>query len=132
SKRIGPGASRLHEDFLSRPWLEQELLLRYQPGKTMTVAGHLGEAVSIERERVVQVRSNIPDAPQLRFARAQRDRGIEHPVHRAHGVVADPAMHDLPVPDLGVLEQQYVLGQTAQLRKRVEQALDDQRTGHAV
>jgi len=29
-------------------------------------------------------------------------------------------MHDVPVPDLRVLEQQHVLSQIAQIRKRIE------------
>ncbi len=41
-------------------------------------------------------------------------------------------MHDLPAPDLRVLQQQYVLSHIAQLRKRIEQPLDDERAGHAV
>ena len=98
----------------------------------MTVARHLVEPVTVEREQVIQVRSDIPNAPQLRLAGTERNRGIERAIHRAHGVVADPAMHDLPAPDLRVLQQQYVLSQIAQLRKRIEQPLDDQCAGHTV
>src|SRR5207244_6853498 len=72
------------------------------------------------------------DTPQLRLARTERDRGVDHAVHRAYGVVADPARHDFPAPDLRVLEKQHVLVHIAERRKRVEQALDDQRAGHAV
>src|SRR5438876_7803585 len=36
---------------------------------------------------ILQVRSHIPDAPQLRLTRAERDRGVEHAVHRAHGML---------------------------------------------
>src|SRR2546425_13180617 len=98
----------------------------------MPVARHLIKAMSVEREQVVQIRTDIPDAPQLGLAGAKGNRGTEHPVHRAYGVVADLTMHDLPAPDLRILEEQHVLGQTAQLRKRVEQALDVARPGHAV
>src|SRR5437899_4993881 len=98
----------------------------------MTVARHLVETVSVEREQVIQVRSDIPDAPQLGLAGAERNRGIEHPVHRAYSVVADLAMHDFPATDLRVLEQAHVLRQVAQLWERVEQAFDDERAGHAV
>src|SRR2546421_414072 len=41
-------------------------------------------------------------------------------------------MYDLPVPDLRVLEQQYVLVHMPQLGKRVEQPLDNERAGHSV
>src|SRR5881628_1987564 len=94
-------------------------------GEAVTIARHLVEAVSVEREQVIQVSSDIPDAPKLGLAGTERNRGIEHAVQRAYGVVADPAMHDLPAPDLRVLEQQHVLGQVAQLRKRVQQTLHD-------
>src|SRR2546422_608261 len=131
-ERIGTGAGRLHEHFLSRTRREKELLLRHQTDEAVTVACDLVEAVTVERELVIQVRSDIPNAPQLRLAGAERNRGIEHAVHRAYGVVADLAMHDLPAPDLRILQQQYVLSQIAQLRKRIEQPLDDQCAGHAV
>src|SRR5207245_12905 len=68
----------------------------------------------------------------MRFGRHERDRGVDQAVHRAYGVVADPARHDFPAPDLRVLEKQHVLVHIAERRKRVEQALDDQRAGHAV
>src|SRR5205823_815990 len=67
-ERVGPGAGRLHEDFLSGPRLEQQLPLRYQAREAVTVARYLVKAVSVEREQVVQVRPDIPDAPQLRLA----------------------------------------------------------------
>ena len=129
---VGPGPGRLHQDFLSRPRREEELLLRHQASEAVAVARYFVEAVPVEPQQVVQVRSDIPDAPQLRLARAQRDRGVAQAVHRADGVVADPTMHDLPTADLRVFEQQQVLGHLAQLWKRVEQAFDDQRTGHTV
>src|SRR5207302_2445669 len=106
---VGSGAGRLHEDFLSRTRLEQQLPLRHEPGEAVAVARYFVKAVSVEREQVVQVRSDIPDAPQLGLARLERDRGVKLAVHGALGVVADSATHDFPVPDLRVLEQQYVL-----------------------
>src|SRR5207245_5818487 len=89
---IGTGAGRLHEHFLSRTRREKELLLRHQTDEAVTVARHLVEPVTVEREQVIQVRSDIPNAPQLRLAGMGLNRGMERAISRTSAVVADPAL----------------------------------------
>src|SRR5207244_10208659 len=85
---VGSGAGRLHEDFLSRSRLEQQLPLRHQTGEAVAVARYFEKALPVEREQVVQVRSHLPDAPQLGLTRAESDRGVEHAGPRAYRDVA--------------------------------------------
>src|SRR2546430_3351194 len=90
---IGTGAGRLHEHFLSRTRREKELLLRHQTDEAVTVARHLVEPVTVEREPGIQVRSDIPHAPQPRLAGAEPNRGSQPALPPAPGVLAHAPVH---------------------------------------
>ncbi len=88
--------------------------------------------VSVEREQVVEIRSDVANAPQLGLPRAKHNHGIDHAVDRADGVLSDVSERNASVLDLQILEQQQAFRQMLKCGKGIQQSIDDQRSRHAV